>query len=175
MTEVIKKKRVNSKAKGNSGERAICKLLSDALAPFKFIRSPGSGAAVGGLNFDKFAHLYSQEAMALFVSDVCCSNEKDTGKVFRFAIESKNYKDAEKLEVLLNGKSNIYKWFEEIKVDAVKINKDPILIFKWNQTPYYVCVDSNIKLPVETILTLPTGLQLCYLKDLLQFKEFWEV
>lgn len=175
MTEVVKKKRVNSKQKGNSGERAICKLLSSALTPFKFIRAPGSGAYVGGLNFEKNSHLYSQEAMQMFVSDIVCSNEKEIGKKFRFVIESKSYKEAEKLEVLLNGKSNIYKWLEEVRIDAEKIHKEGIVIFKWNNTPYYCAVHRQIPLPVERILTLPTGDKICHLLDLLAVPSFWEI
>jgi len=176
MTEVVKKKRINSKAKGNSGERAICKLLSEALSPFKFIRSPGSGAYVGGKNFETNAHLYSQEAMAMFCSDVVCSNEKDINKTFRFVIESKSYKDTEKLEVLLNGKSNIYKWMDEVRIDAAKISKEPVLIFKWNNTPHYAAFEKEVQLPNElNILILPTGIQITHLKPLLEHKSFWEI
>ena len=176
--ETIKpsKKRVNSKGKGNGAERAICKLLADALAPFKFIRSPGSGSYVGGKNFEANAHLYSQEAMAMFVSDVVCSNEREVGKTFRFVVESKAYKDAEKLEVLLNGKSSVYGWFDEVRIDAAKIHKEPLLVFKWNNTPHYAAFEPTVILPAGlNILTLPTGLQVTHLKPLLEYKSFWEL
>ena len=174
MTEEIvpKKKRVASKAKGNAGERAICKILSTELAPLKFIRSPGSGAYVGGKNV-KNLHLYSQETMLVFVSDICCSNEDDVGKKFRFVVESKSYKTMEKWELLFNGKSQIYRWLAQVKMDASKVSKEPILIFKYNGSKHYVAVDKNVELPVESVLLLPTGDKLCLLSELLKFKDFW--
>jgi hypothetical protein len=177
MSDEIKttKKRVNSKNKGNSNERAICKLLAEALAPFKFIRSQSSGAVIGGKNYEANAHLYSQEAMHFFVSDIVCSNETDVAKKFRFVIEAKAYKEAERLELLLNGKSKIYGWLEEVKIDSEKVNKEGIVIFKFNNTPYYVAVNPEIQLPPVQILILPTGDKVCHLKDLLQYKEFWEL
>lgn len=44
-------KRINSKSKGSGNERAICKILSEKLAPFKFIRAQQSGAIVGRKKF----------------------------------------------------------------------------------------------------------------------------
>lgn len=173
--EIIKKKRVNSKAKGSGSERALCKILANALQPFKFIRSQSSGAILGGKNFETNKHLYSNEVMELFVSDIVCSNEKEINKKFRFVVESKAYKDADKLETLLNGKSKIYSWIEQVKIDSQKVNKDWIVIFKFNNTPYYCAVNKEIELPVTKILTLPTGDQLVYLTELLNFPEFWQV
>lgn len=176
MDEIKKKKRINSKGKGNSNERAICKLLSEALNPFKFIRSQSSGAVIGGKNYETNAHLYSKDAMHFFVSDIVCSNEKDVGKQFRFAIEAKAYKEAERLEVLLNGKSKIYEWLEEVRIDSEKVDKEGIIIFKWNNTPYYVGVNPLIRLPTPVrTLILPTGDKVCHLKELLQYPAFWEL
>jgi hypothetical protein len=171
--EVKPKKRVNSKAKGNSGERAVCKILAEHLPPFKFIRSQSSGAVVGGKNFQANAHLYSQEAMHYFVSDIVCSNEQDVGKKFRFCIEVKHYKDAEKMEVLLNRKSKVYGWLEEVAIDCFKVNKEGIVIFKFNNTPYYVAVNKNIELPPVDFILLPTGDKVCHLLPLLEHKDFW--
>jgi hypothetical protein len=167
------KKRVNSKNKGANNERALCKLLAKELAPFKFIRSQASGAIIGGKNFETNAHLYSQEAMHFFVSDIVCSNEQEINQKFRFCIEAKHYKEADKLELLLNGKSNIYKWIEQATTDGNKVNKPSLVIFKYNNTPFYVAAPQNIELPVDRILILPTGHQLCYLEDLLKEKDFW--
>jgi hypothetical protein len=172
--EVKPKKRVNSKAKGNSGERVICKMLAEHLVPFKFVRSQSSGAIVGGKNFAANAHLYSQESLHYFVSDIVCSNEADVGKKFRFVVESKAYKTMEKWELLFNGKSQIYRWLDQVKEDAAKVSKEGIVIFKYNGSKHYVAVDRNTMLPnVESILQLPTGDKLCLLSDLLKFKEFW--
>lgn len=174
MTEIIKKKRVNGKAKGSSAELKICKILAEHLAPLKFIRTPGSGARIGGTNFNTFGNLYSKEAMEFYVGDVVASNETEAGVKFRFVVESKSYKDAEKLEVLLNGKSKIYGWLEEVNIDCVKVQKEPILIFKWNQTPLYCAFNPEMELPEGVkFLTLPSGNKICHLLDLLQYKDFW--
>jgi hypothetical protein len=173
-TIVVKKKRVNSKRKGAGNEGTLCKILAKELAPFKFIRSQASGAMVGGKNFAAKSHLYSQEALHFFVSDIVCSNESEVSKKFRFVIEAKAYKESDKLEQLLNGKSKIYSWIEQVKNDAVKVNKDWIVIYKFNATPFYCAVSPLIELPVDTILTLPSGDKICYLNDLLKFPTFWE-
>jgi hypothetical protein len=174
MTEVVKKKRVNSKAKGSSGELKICKILAEHLAPLKFIRTPGSGARIGGSNFKTFGNLYSQAAMEFYVGDVVASNETEVDMKFRFVIENKCYKDAEKLEVLLNGKTNILKWLEEANIDCVKVEKEACLTFKWNNTPVYCAFNKGLELPEEVNrLTLPNGVKVCHLLDLLQYKDFW--
>ena len=64
------------KAKGNGFEGQIAKKLSTALAPLNFMRSPGSGARVGGKNFEKFGEMFGEEALAIFVADVVPINEK---------------------------------------------------------------------------------------------------
>ena len=79
------------KAKGNGFEGKIAKSLSTALAPLTFIRSPGSGARVGGKNFETFGKMFGEEAMKIFVGDVVPTNEKDTNTIFYWSIECKSY------------------------------------------------------------------------------------
>jgi len=62
-----KKRRVNSKSKGNGFEGTIAKKLSAALAPLNFIRTPGSGARVGGKNFETIGKLFGEDALKIFV------------------------------------------------------------------------------------------------------------
>lgn len=178
MTEVVeqkpKKKRVNSKGKGGAFESKIAKLLGSTFAPMKFARTPGSGARVGGQNFGTFGKFFSQEALNLFVGDVVPVNEQDNPKAFRFIIECKSYKDADKLENLLHGNSNIYGWMNEVLVDCAKVNKDGIVIFKWNNTPIYAAVTSEIELPIDVPrVVLINGIQVCHLDKLLAFQDFW--
>jgi hypothetical protein len=71
-----KPKRFNSKAKGSGFENQVAKKLSTALAPLKFIRTPGSGARVGGKNFQAYGELFGQEALNIFVGDVVPVNQK---------------------------------------------------------------------------------------------------
>jgi hypothetical protein len=165
-----KKKRINSKAKGNAGERAIANILNTALAPFVFKRIQSSGAVLGGKNSINLDD-YTSAAKCAFVGDVFCSNdEKNT---FRFCIESKHYKDIDTLEHLFNN-SNIYKWLDEVNVDAVKIDKDGIVIFKFNRSPYYAAVSKDLDFPAGIKhIVLPNGSKVCHLDILLTLFDFW--
>lgn len=175
MTEKITpKKRVNSKNKGSGNERVIANLLSDTFKPLKFMRTPGSGAVIGGKNFDFLGQFMSDEAKSVFVGDVICVNEKDHSCKFLRVIEAKFYKDAEKMEHLLNGKSKIYSWMEEVLTDAEKVqDKEGIVICKWNNTPHYAAVTKDTILPDINKIVLINGIQVCYLSELLKFKDFW--
>ena len=166
------------KAKGNGFEGTIAKKLTAALAPLTFIRSPGSGARVGGKNFETFGKMFGEDAMKLFVGDVVPTNEKDAKQIFYWSIECKSYAKSDSFETMVAGNSNIFKWFEESVVDAAKTNKQPILIFKWNHTPIYVAVKSKFadKWPVKERMTLTQGdrsLDIFYLDDLLSVPSFW--
>jgi hypothetical protein len=165
-----KKKRVNSKAKGNAGELAIAKALNEALTPFIFKRVTSSGAILGGQNAVNLDH-YTEAGKCAFVGDVFCSN--DNANVFRFCIESKSYKDVDSLEHLFRS-SKIYDWLTEVDVDRVKIDKDGIVIFKFNRTPHFAAVRSYIEFPNGVnYLTLVDGSKVCHLADLLPHRDFW--
>lgn len=138
-----KKKRLNSKGKGNGFEGQIAKKLSTALAPLNFMRSPGSGARVGGKNFEKFGEMFGEEALAIFVADVVPINEKKEGVKFLHSVECKFYKTPDAFTHLVAGTANVFKWFEESVEDAAKTDKNPILVFKWNNTPIFVAVDKG--------------------------------
>lgn len=137
-----KKPRKNSRAKGAGFEGKVAKALSAAL-PLTFIRSPGSGARVGGQNFEKFGAMFGADAMKLFVADVVPTNERDVGYTFKWSIECKFYAQVETFSNLFMGNSNVYKWFEESVIDAAKVNKKPILIWKWNQTKIFVAIEDT--------------------------------
>jgi len=163
------------KAKGNGFEGVISKKLSTALAPLTFIRSPGSGARVGGKNFATFGKMFGEEAMKLFVGDVVVTNEKDVGLTFKHSIECKSYAKSDSFETMVAGNSNIFKWFQESVVDAEKTHKNPLLIFKWNHTPIYVIGLYN-EMPKNPRLILAQNdvtLSVFYLDDLLIHPEFW--
>lgn len=165
------------KAKGSGYEGQIAKKLSTALAPLTFMRSPGSGARLGGKNFATFGKMFGEDAMKLFVGDVVVTNEKDTGLEFLHSIECKSYAKSDSFETMVAGNANIFRWFQESVVDAEKTNKNPLLICKWNHTPSYV---------IGYAATMPTGsriimsqngcsLSIFYLDDLLNDSSFWYV
>ena len=169
-----KKKKVNSKVKGATFELKVTKLLNAEFQPMKFAKTPGSGARVGGKNFGAFGKFFSEEALSLFVGDVVPVNEADCDFTFRFVVECKAYKEAEKLEALLSGSSHIYAWMNEVLVDCVKNGKDGIVVFKWNNTPLYCAVTKDITLP-ETVqrIVLNNGIQVSHFNELIKHRDFW--
>ncbi len=129
------------KSKGSGFESQTAKKLSAALAPLNFMRSPGSGARLGGKNFEKFGEAFGEEAMSIFVADVVPINEKKEGLKFLHSVECKFYRTPDSFTQLVAGSANIFKWFEESFEDAKKTDKNPILICKWNNTPTYAIFD----------------------------------
>lgn len=151
---IVKKKRINSKKKGNSFEGHVGKILADTLPPMKFRRSQSSGAILGGIN-ERFLKNYSEDARSLFVGDVVPTNEtdvsRDHGWKLKFTLECKFYKTADNIDHLLSN-TKIRRWFEQACTDAVKIGKEPLLIFKFNHTEIFAACNA------DTIKVLPSTL-----------------
>lgn len=166
--------RINSKSKGSGFEGQIAKKLTVALAPLTFMRSPGSGARLGGKNFATFGKMFGADATKLFVSDVVPTNEKDVGIQFKLSIECKSYGTVESISALVNGTSNIFKWMEESAVDAVKINKQPVLVFKWNRTPIFIAA-YNLPASARTVSldSDATHIEIGLLDEALKVQDFW--
>lgn len=169
------------KAKGNGFESQIAKKLTKALDPLTFIRTPGSGARLGGKNFETFSKMFGEEATKLFTGDVAVTNEKDVGLNFRFSIECKSYKTPDGFTSMVNGTANVFKWMDESVVDAQKINKTPLLVFKWNHTPVFVAMLESDNAGgwgrVDPKLTIQKedgpAIDVFLLDDLLSNKAFW--
>ena len=164
------------KAKGNNFEGQVAKKLTAALNPLTFIRAPGSGARVGGKNFEMFGKMFGEDAMKLFVGDVVCTNERDTNLNFKYSIECKSYKTPDNFSALVSGNANFFKWFEESVVDAVKISKQPMLVFKWNHTPIFVAIhkqESSLVQPRFSIERSERNISVYELDDLLAHPSFW--
>lgn len=164
------------KAKGNGFEGLIAKKLSAAL-PLNFIRSPGSGARIGGKNFATIGAMMGAEAIKLFNADVVPVNESTAGVTFNFSIECKSYATPDNFTSLAMGTANLYKWFEESVVDSAKVDREPVLIFKWNHTPIFVAVlartmEGLVK-PNMTIHRAGRDLDIYELDELLKHPEFW--
>lgn len=164
------------KAKGNGFESTIAKKLSAAL-PINFIRSPGSGARVGGKNMATIGAMMGAEALALFNADVVPVNEKAEGYNFHFSIECKSYATTDNFTSLVSGSANIFKWFEESVVDSAKIGRDPILIFKWNHTPIFVAVLARtmegMVTPALTLQKPDRHLDIYLFDELIKTPAFW--
>jgi hypothetical protein len=165
------------KAKGSNFEGKIAKALSAAL-PLTFIRSPGSGARVGGQNFEKFGAMFGADAMKLFVADVVPTNERDTGFSFKWSVECKFYATVDTFNHLFAGTSNIYKWFEESVTDSAKVGKKPILIWKWNHSPIYVAIEDTGEFDIQPQFKIhqaqsPRPLAIYAFDELLKNPDFW--
>jgi hypothetical protein len=162
------------KAKGSGFELQIAKKLSAALEPLNFMRTPGSGARTGGKNFEKFGQMFGDEALALFTSDVVPINEKKEGFTFLHSIECKAYKTPDSFPQLVSGTANVFKWIKEAETDAAKINRNPVLIFKWNNINILVatfiptpCVMLSLEIPNER------KIYVSYFDELIKHPEFW--
>jgi hypothetical protein len=131
------------KAKGSGFEGQVAKKLSVALTPLSFIRTQGSGARVGGKNFATIGKMFGADALKLFVGDVVPTNERDNGLTFLWSVETKFYKTQDNFTSLASGSANLYKWFKESQEDAVKIDKRPMLVFKWNHTSIFAAVKQS--------------------------------
>lgn len=181
MTDTIIKSRRKmrpggGKFKGSSFEGLIAKKLSAAL-PLNFIRSPGSGARIGGKNFATIGALMSEEAMKIFNADVVPVNETAAGYRFHFSVETKCYATPDNFTSLVAGTANVFKWFEESVIDSVKIGREPILIFKWNRTPIFVAVlnrtmEGLVK-PALNLQQAERALDIYELEELLKCPAFW--
>ena len=176
---VIKSKRKmrpgGGKAKGNGFEGLIAKKLSAAL-PLNFMRSPGSGARVGGKNFEKIGAMFGEDALKLFVADVVPINERQENLQFKFSIECKAYATADNFTSLATGTANVFKWFEESVVDSQKIGRLPMLIMKWNHTPIFVAViydECHVIQPKLRLMTETRDLAIYELDELLKTPKFW--
>lgn len=167
---VKKRKGVNGKKKGNGFEGTVSKLLGKVADPLNFKRTQGSGAYVGGKNYEKQFANFSKEMIALFVGDVACINEADCDITFNYSVECKCYKQREHMDLLFD-KSMLYVWLKESEVDAIKVGKPGILIVKWNNTPVYVVARFN--LPTVKKLILLEGVQVCRFEDLENERDFW--
>lgn len=202
MTEEVKpkKKRVNSKAKGSGFEGHIGKVLAEHLQPLKFRRSQSSGAILGGENA-RFLEQFSEDAKALFIGDVVPTNEadvaRDEGWKFKFTLECKFYRDCDNLEHIFHN-TKIKGWMEQAITDSQKIDKKPLLIFKFNRTETYCAIPLKpfddlcyvlpttvtryvqIKFPPDEFSTknlMKGGLKIVIfmLKDALQDLDWWKV
>ena len=164
-----------SKVKGNSFELKVSKILSEQLSPLKFIRVPGSGARVGGMNFEKFGGLFSADTIGLFVGDVVASNETEVGMKCKVSIECKSYANVDRFSLLMSGSSKIFEWLKEAEIDAEKTGKVPVLIFKWNRTAIYAASPFLPEDVVKMTLTRDDGLpiKLALLDDVVKVVNWW--
>lgn len=118
-TGTVIKKKVNGKQKGNRGELAVAKILTEKLGFGKFNRTPNSGGFSTG-------HELSLEAKACLSGDLIAPIPN-----FAFSIENKCGYDID-LSKLLSVKSNIPQLSEFLRqscIDAAKTGRIPMVIY----------------------------------------------
>lgn len=156
-----------SKNKGNRGELLICKILRRRFPGITFTRSPDSGARTGGTNREKMKNL-PWEAKITFVSDIIVPAN------FEFVIESKFYEQISFWE-LLSDKSNWNKWIKQVEEDAKFVEREPLLIIKYNMHKHIVLIRACFtKIKKKDILLTWNGYVVLEFEKMLEYEDdFW--
>tara|TARA_R110000851_G_scaffold82872_2_gene181334 strand:- start:373 stop:888 length:516 start_codon:yes stop_codon:yes gene_type:complete len=128
--EFKKKKRVNSRRKGNAFEREIAKLLNTRFNTTDFCRSPGSGAFATTHLLPQYMKVYG---------------DLITPENFKFILECKSGYDVT-FEDIFKPKSDLYKFIEQAKRDAKRADRDWLVIYKKTRHKPFVIVGKKYKL-----------------------------
>lgn len=150
---------VNGKKKGNRGELEAVHILNDRFGAGVFARVPQSGAVTGGFNRAKVQNL-SEAALNTLSGDLI------TPEKFKFSIEHKFYAESNFFE-LFNDKSNLKSWFAQAEGDASFVNKEPMLIVKYNGKQRIVFV----KVKLDGYVFETNGWYCTWLSDLLLLED----
>ena len=124
-----KKKRINSRTKGNTFERQIAKLLNNRFNTTEFSRTPGSGAFATTHTLPDYLKIYG---------------DLITPIKFKYCIECKKGYNKENLYSLYNYSSDTWKFIDQCQKDSDKCDKIPMVIFKQDRHPTLAIVPSNI-------------------------------
>jgi len=133
VTPLKKKKKVNSRAKGNRFENKIAKILNERFDTKEFCRTPGSGAFATTHTLPEYLKVYG---------------DLITPEKFKYVIECKKGYDGEQVSDLLNPKSTISNMIDQAHRDSKKSSKKFLLIIGQNrQEP--VAITNQTDLPVK--------------------------
>lgn len=152
MTE--RKKRINSKSKGNVFERKISTALSKRFEAktglvTAFRRNADSGSFFGGSN------KHRTETHDL---DKASFGDIITPTNFNFSIECKHYKEAPTFSSLISQNwKTLDGWIEQAEQDAASSGKQSAIIVKFNLVPEIV-----------VLRTLPAGIK----QSIINYKDF---
>lgn len=119
-----RKKRINSKQKGNRAELECAKIFNKRFPDYTFKRVPQSGAIFGQSNKENTEKIDEEIKITLSGDIICPLN-------FKFSIEHKAYNEAD-FWGLFNESSDLHNWMKQCKADAVFVGKEPMLIVKYN-------------------------------------------
>lgn len=123
-----KKKRKNSKVKGNTFERKVCDILNERFNTTEFCRTPGSGA---------FATTHSLPEHLKIYGDVV------TPKNFKFVIECKKGYNKENLCSLFNPNSILIGMIAQSARDSEKSKRKSFIVLSQDRKDPIVIVNQN--------------------------------
>ena len=125
LTPLKKKKRKNSRNKGNTFELAIAKMFNKHFGTTEFCRTPGSGA---------FATTHSLPPELRIFGDLI------TPKDFKYYIECKKGYNDISLYSIFSYSSVLWKILDKLALEASNYSKEPMLILKQDRKPTMVVV-----------------------------------
>ena len=127
--------RINSKQKGNRNELECVKIFESYFGK-GFARTPQSGGWSGGQNRMSREDMSIEQKLTL-VSDIM------TPPDFAFVLEHKAY---EKMEFwdLFNDSSKLNEWVNQVSEDAFFVDREPMLIMKFNRKQRIVMVKTPL-------------------------------
>jgi len=133
VTPLKKKKKVNSRAKGNRFENKVAKTLNERFNTKEFCRTPGSGAFATTHTLPEYLKVYG---------------DLITPEKFKYIIECKKGYDGEQVCDLLNPKSEVSKMIAQAYRDSKKSSRKFLLVIGQNrQEP--VAITNDVDLPVQ--------------------------
>ena len=128
---------VDSRAKGARGEYLVRDLLRER-TNLQFERVPASGA------------------LEYLKGDLYLPHEKN-----RFCIEVKNYSESPLTDKIFTATrtNNLIRWWTKLLQQAANGNQEPLLFFKYNRSPVFVCTEEK---PVKVEKFLYISFLKCY-------------
>jgi hypothetical protein len=121
-----------SKNKGGRGERELCRLLGERLGG-SFIRSPNSGAFIGGSNARRKAHL-SEGQVRTAKGDIVAPDDLP-----RLIIEVKFYKEFRFHQLLRGNDPLLDDWIKQ-SLDVIDPSDEWFVCWKINMLGWFVCL-----------------------------------
>ena len=138
-------KKVNGKAKGKTFEREVANFLTETYGQ-KFIRTPNSGAFVGGGNAYR-KQLMDEKQVKIFKGDLIPPDDW-----VYLNTEAKNYKDF-LFHMLFTEESKVLDtWIDQMK-HVAEPNDCNIIFMKFNRKGRWVCYEDNN--PFKVSVSIP--------------------
>ncbi len=150
---------INSKNKGSTAERALCKILKERWPDKEWMRVPASGARFGQTNKQKYSAV-EDNVKEVLSGDIICPSD------FKFSVESKCYASISFWD-LFNESSDLHAWMKQCKEDAAFAHKLPMLVVKINNHKHFVGISEK----TDNYVFEHDGMYFYMLNDLLRKED----